>query len=101
MKVLMNHKWKGEVRELQNIIERAVLLCDGEYITLRDLPPHASSEASSRYPDELKAAVRNFERQHILSILQRCANDKNKCAEILGIGLSSLYRKIDELDIQI
>lgn len=101
MKILMNYKWKGEVRELENAIERAVLLCEGNYITLKDLPPHAYADVSTEYPDDLKTSVRNFERQHILSILRRVDNDKIKCAEILGIGLSSLYRKIDELNIKV
>jgi len=101
MKVLMNHKWKGEVRELENIIERAVLLCEGECITLRDLPPNAFVGVSMEYADDLKTSVRNFEKQHILSILKRVDNDKNKCADIIGIGLSSLYRKIDELGIKL
>lgn len=101
MRVLMNYHWKGEVRELENAIERAVLLCEGVYITLKDLPPHAYADVSTEYPDDLKSSVRNFERQHISSILRRVDNDKIKCAEILGIGLSSLYRKIDELDIKI
>jgi len=101
MKVLMNYQWKGEVRELENMIERAVLLCEGDYITLENLPPHASTQRFEGYPDELKAAVRQFEKQHISAILRRVNNDKVKCAKILGIGLSSLYRKIDELGIEI
>lgn len=101
IKVLMNYKWKGEVRELENVIERAVLLCESDYITLKDLPPHAYTGVSMDYADDLKTSVRNFEKQHILSILKRVDNDKNRCAEILGIGLSSLYRKIDELDIKL
>lgn len=101
MKALMNYKWKGEVRELENIIERAVLLCESDYITLKDLPPHTCSGVTMEYADDLKTSVRNFEKQHILSILKRVDNDKNRCAEILGIGLSSLYRKIDELDIKL
>ena len=101
MKVLMNYKWKGEVRELENAIERAVLLCEGDYITIQDLPPHASMGIAMEYADDLKTSVRNFEKQHILSILRRVENDKNRCAEMLGIGLSSLYRKIDELGIKL
>ncbi len=99
MKVLMNYNWKGEVRELENIIERAVLLCESQYISLTELPPHACAEFSFNYPDDLKESVRNFERQHIMSILRREDNDKNKGAKALNIGLSSLYRKIDELEI--
>jgi len=53
------------------------------------------------YADDLQTSVRNFEKQHILSILKRVDNDKNKCADIIGIGLSSLYRKIDELEIKL
>lgn len=101
MKVLMNYKWKGEVRELENVIERAVLLCEDSYITLKDLPPHAAMGVAMEYADDLKTSVRNFEKQHILAILKRVDNDKNRCAELLGIGLSSLYRKIDELDIKL
>lgn len=100
MKILMNYDWKGEVRELENIIERAVLLCESEYITIAELPPHTCTELTLNYPDDLKESVRNFERQHIISILRREGNDKNKCAKALNIGLSSLYRKIDELEIK-
>lgn len=101
LQILMNYKWKGEVRELENLIERAVLLCEGDFITPSDLPPHIQKDLVVEYPDDLKTSVKNFERQHILSILRRVNGDKNKCAEILGIGLSSLYRKIEELNIEL
>jgi len=101
MKILMNYKWKGEVRELENIIERAVLLCESDCICPRDLPPYAQTELIADFPDDLKTSVKNFERQHILTILKRVDNDKNKCAQLLGIGLSSLYRKIEELEIKL
>ncbi len=101
LRVLVNYKWQGQVRELENIIERAVLLCDSNYITINDLPPHTCSDIMASYTDDLKTSVKNFERQHILSIIKRVEKDKYKCAELLGIGLSSLYRKIDELGIEI
>ncbi len=101
LKILINYKWKGEVRELENIIERAVLLCEGDYISPKDLPPHTQEDIVPDYSDDLKTSVKNFERQHILDILRRVDGDKNKCAEILGIGLSSLYRKIYELGIDL
>jgi len=99
MKKLINYNWKGEVRELENIVERAVLLCDGDLITLEDLPERAQGDRGNAYPDNLKEASRNFEKSHIISILDHHDNDKAKAAEILGIGLSSLYRKIDDLGI--
>jgi transcriptional regulator with PAS, ATPase and Fis domain len=65
------------------------------------LPPHTATGVAVEYADDLKTSVRNFEKQHILAILKRVDNDKNRCAELLGIGLSSLYRKIDELGIKL
>ena len=100
MRRLVNYNWKGEVRELENIVERAVLLSDGDTITLDDLPRKAKTGGSGDYPDNLKEATRNFEKSHIMTMLERCENDKAKVAETLGIGLSSLYRKIDDLDIE-
>ncbi len=99
MKSLVNYKWKGEVRELENFVERAVLLSDGDMISKADLPEKAQDSASSEFPDNLKEATRNFEKAHIVNILERHENDKAKAAEILGIGLSSLYRKVDDLGI--
>lgn len=101
LQILMNYQWKGEVRELENIIERAVLLCEGDFITPADLPQHIQKNLIVEYSDDLKTSVKNFERQHISAILRRVNGDKNRCAEILGIGLSSLYRKIEELNIQL
>lgn len=100
MRILMNYNWKGEVRELENIIERAVLLSDGEYIKNSDLPQTNIDETIPNYPDNLKQAVRAFEKFHISNILNRVNRDKNKTSEILDIGLSSLYRKIDELNVK-
>ena len=99
MKNMVNYHWKGEVRELENIVERAVLLCDGDMISSADLPKRAQDVPSSDYPDNLKEATKSFEKSHIMSALERAEGDKAKAAENLGIGLSSLYRKIDDLGI--
>ncbi|MEA3288498.1 MAG: sigma-54 dependent transcriptional regulator [Candidatus Marinimicrobia bacterium] len=100
MKHLIDYHWKGEVRELENIVERAVLLSDGDMITTEDLPERARESVDSTFPDNLKEASREFEQSHILNILERHDHDKAKVAEVLGIGLSSLYRKIDDLGIE-
>ena len=102
MKALINHSWKGEVRELENMIERAVLLCDEEYLTIDNLQGSSMPDTSIKksYSPPLKNAVREFEKNHIRRILEMVEYDKTKAAEFLDIGLSSLYRKIDELDIQ-
>ncbi|MDK2976776.1 MAG: hypothetical protein PWP06_1251 [Candidatus Marinimicrobia bacterium] len=102
MKALINYPWKGEVRELENMIERAVLLCDGEYVTIDNLQSANMEDPVSgrHFPPALKQAVREFERYHIRKILEQVEFDKSKASEILDIGLSSLYRKIDDLRIE-
>lgn len=100
MRALLNYEWQGNVRELENVIERAMVLGEEEIITLQDLPPHlAESGKTLESSTDLKEAMRIYERQHIMRVLEEADNDKKQAAEMLGIGLSSLYRKIEELDI--
>ncbi len=100
MRLLMAHAWRGGVRELENVIERAVIFCDGSHITRAELPPSLSNApVGPDTPDDLREAMRMFERRHILDVMHRCAYNKEAAAKLLGIGLSSLYRKIDELEI--
>ncbi|HLY72545.1 MAG TPA: sigma-54 dependent transcriptional regulator [Planctomycetota bacterium] len=94
---LEQYPWPGNVRELANVLERALILNDGQSIKASDFPGFL---ASSKAPieDDLKAARQSFERAHILRILEKCAGDKRKAADLLGIDLSSLYRKLEEND---
>jgi DNA-binding NtrC family response regulator len=91
--------WKGNVRELDNAIQRAVILGDGPMITPADLPPDLAPTPGDPFAvDELNEAVSRFERLHIQRILQQTP-DKKEAARRLGMGLSSLYRKIGELGL--
>lgn len=98
MRALLNHEWRGNVRELENVIERAVIFAEGRQIELEDLP-FETEGMSDDAGEELKDAMRQFERQHILASLKRHNYDKAETARQLGIGVSSLYRKLDELEI--
>lgn len=98
MRALLNHEWRGNVRELENVIERAVIFAEGRQIMLEDLP-FSTEGLSDEVGEELKDALRQFERQHILGSLRRHNYDKVETARHLGIGVSSLYRKLDELSI--
>lgn len=100
MAVLIEYEWKGNVRELENAIERAMILCDGHKLTLQHFPHLYSSEYNS-HPQtlDLKSSVRKFEQERILKALEASEQDKSKAAEMLGLSLSSLYRKISELGI--
>jgi two-component system response regulator PilR (NtrC family) len=102
MKELLNHHWKGEVRELENIIERAVIFAEGKLITRNELPhlfAHQPSLFSFREDKTLKEAVAEFERAYIAHVLRRHPA-KEELARVLNISLSSLYRKIEELNIE-
>jgi DNA-binding NtrC family response regulator len=101
MRILLNYSWKGGIRELENVIERALILCEDEFITKRDLPPNMTDiDYEADIPDRMKDAVATFEKKHIISILKRVENNKEEAAKILDISLSSLYRKMDELNIK-
>lgn len=100
MKILMTAPWKGNVRELENVIQRAVILGEGPLITAKDLPPGLAPDPSVCFTDDLREAVAHFEKQHILRILRETP-DKKEAARRLGVALSSLYRKIEELGIEL
>jgi len=102
MQMLLQHEWKGEIRELENIIERAVIFCLGEFITPIDLPEffHAgvSIEALEGFPS-LDAAMNNLERQYILAELEKNQFNKEQTAKTLKISLPTLYRRLKDLQI--
>jgi two-component system response regulator PilR (NtrC family) len=98
MRALLNHTWRGNVRELENVIERAVIFAEGRPIGVEDLP-FATDGITDDVGEDLKDALRQFERQHIIYSLRRHQYDKSETAKHLGIGVSSLYRKLEELNI--
>ncbi|MDY0083618.1 MAG: sigma-54 dependent transcriptional regulator [Ignavibacteriaceae bacterium] len=104
MRAMMSHEWKGEVRELENIIERAVIFCKSDMITIQELPVSFKLKADEydfSFTGSLDESVRKFERDFILRALDSNENNKEKTADALKVGLSTLYRKLKELDIKI
>ncbi|MGE5438547.1 MAG: sigma 54-interacting transcriptional regulator, partial [Bacteroidota bacterium] len=100
MRLLMNHDWRGGVRELENVIERAIIFAREEVITINDLSDYLKGNTfSDNFPDALKDALKIFEREHIIKTIKKYNYDKEEAAKALMIGLSSLYRKMEELDI--
>jgi len=90
---LIGRPWKGNVRELENVLERAIVLGGNDLISLRDLSVE-STAAQDATPQDLRGAVRRFERQHLKEVLAATQADKRKAARVLGISLASLYRKL-------
>ena len=101
VRVLMALPWKGNVRELDNVIEHTMILAEGERLTLKDLPAAvvASSQGQPAFTFNLRDALRQFEKQHIMRALEQTNQDRREAATVLDISLSSLYRKIEELEI--
>jgi DNA-binding NtrC family response regulator len=101
LKFLVGQPWKGNVRELDNVIEHAMILGNGEWITVSDLP-RSLREGEAGIPpvaDDLRDALRAYEKIHIETLLRRVGNEKRQAADALGLSLSSLYRKMNELGI--
>jgi DNA-binding NtrC family response regulator len=93
LRVLLAHPWHGNVRELENVLERAMLLSDDDVIRVDDLVAGGAPPAPSP-PLALRDAVRDFERSHVLDVLARHHDNKREAARALGISLASLYRKL-------
>jgi DNA-binding NtrC family response regulator len=97
---LYNYSWPGNIRELRNSIESAVVLSKGNSITPEDLPPSVvSGEEGTYIKIDLGVSMAEAERVIIESTLNYCNGNKSKTAEVLGIGRKTLHRKISEYDI--
>jgi two-component system response regulator HydG len=106
---LLAYEWPGNVRELENSMERAVALARREEVGLDDLPEKirgyhgndvsasvsVSAAAPAPAPEEL-LTVEEMERRHILRVLKACGGGKAAAAAILGLHLSTLYRKLEQ-----
>jgi len=104
MKILMSLPWKGNVRELDNVLERAMILGTGEWITPADLPlgedaPQDMLHSTPGY--RLKDALRAYEKSYIENTLKETACDRTRVARLLGLSRSSLYRKMEHLGISL
>jgi two-component system response regulator PilR (NtrC family) len=101
MRVLMSLPWKGNIRELDNVLERAMILGNGEWIRPVDLPGQKSNGDESSTEDNLSKALELYEKTHVERTLGKCAGDKVRAAELLGLSLSTLYRKLEKLGIDL
>jgi transcriptional regulator with PAS, ATPase and Fis domain len=93
--------WKGNVRELDNIIEHMMILAEGDRLKMEHVPAALKSDAAvTPLLLNLKEALRQFEKQHIAQVLEQAGQDRKQAALLLDISLSSLYRKLEELGIE-
>jgi two-component system, NtrC family, response regulator AtoC len=105
--LLINFSWPGNVRQLENVLHRAAILADGDCVRIADLPPevaHVPGTGNAVAADgivpsgegSLRDRVRRFEVSLIRRAIDEAAGDRRAAAQRLGIGLSSLYRKLEE-----
>jgi DNA-binding NtrC family response regulator len=109
LEALCNYHWPGNVRQLRNCLERAILMSNGDRISLKELPPeiimpvHSLATAVNQTIETIKAIDSNsessvplheVERQQIISALERTGWHRSKTAELLGISPSTLYRRL-------
>lgn len=109
--------WSGNVRQLRNCLERAILLADNGMITPRELPPEIafrtektnvsvsygspSREPVSSFQNTTPSNLRDVERQQIIGALEKTGWHRGKTAELLGISPSTLYRRLREYDLDV
>ena len=96
---LQQHDWKGNIRELKNVIERAVILADGPELTLENLPLDLQVSNFNSQKNASSFDLAGVEKLHIQKVLLYTKGNKTEAAKLLNIGLTTLYRKIDEYDL--
>ncbi|WP_199118044.1 sigma-54 dependent transcriptional regulator [Pedobacter sp. ASV28] len=93
--ILQKHSWKGNIRELKNVMERLAILTNGEIVDTSQLP-------AEFFIDEVSANafdLQTIEKQHIQKVLAHTKGNKTETARLLNIGLTTLYRKLEEYQI--
>ena len=101
LSTLEQQPWKGNIRELRNVIERSLIVCAGDRLDIADLPLEIQNahyeQSDDGMPDCFELSA--MERRHIARVLEYTKGNKTEAARLLKIGLTTLYRKIEEYKI--
>lgn len=97
LQLLRSYSWKGNIRELKNVLERAVILVEGDEVLPSDLPYEIQQQAGAVNGSLSLAAI---EKEHIRKILLSTKGNKTRAARVLEIGLATLYRKMEEYQLK-
>src|SRR4030043_1520990 len=103
MAALKNYAWPGNIRELQNVVERAVALCEGNMVELADLPDEIRrhSPADDKIIIPVGSSLEEIEHLAIIQTLKKTGGDKELTARLLGLGLATLYRRLKEMQVEV
>jgi DNA-binding NtrC family response regulator len=101
IEALKQHTWRGNIRELKNVIERSVILCETETLDISVLPTEFKNNTlfSTDGKQHADFELANAEKLHIKKVLNYTNGNKTKAAELLNIALTTLYRKLEEYRI--
>ncbi|WP_442891739.1 helix-turn-helix domain-containing protein [Dissulfurispira sp.] len=103
--MLIKYKWEGNVRELENVMERAITISDDDVVGIEDLPDEITNykeqlpETINLYPSGM--TLFDVERMHIQNVLNSTGGNKSRAARMLGIDYSTLRRKLKSTDIEV
>jgi len=97
MEIFMNYEWPGNVRQLKNVIERAVVLARGERITIRELPNEFLAHCKKMKNIDTVKPLKTLERQAINDALLLCSGNISKAARQLGISRKTFYKRLKEI----
>ena len=97
--LLVHSYWKGNIRELKNIIERAVILASGKELTLENLPLDLQFTNAGSHNLSPSFELAHVEKMHIQKVMIHTKGNKTEAAKLLNIGLTTLYRKIEEYEL--
>jgi len=102
LEVLRKYHWPGNIRELKNLVERTVILCEGDTIALKHFPKHifTATQKESGESIELGRELHEIEKDVIFKTLKMTRNNKTKAAQILGISLKTMHNKLNKYYIE-
>jgi DNA-binding NtrC family response regulator len=100
MDLVFAHHWPGNVRELENVVERSMILAKGDVVTTEHLPSELRIQEPYSLTSETAADLNRVERDHVRSVLEKCAWNKYKAAKMMGISRSTLYSKIKRFGLK-
>ncbi|MDQ7788248.1 MAG: sigma-54 dependent transcriptional regulator [Thermodesulfovibrionales bacterium] len=100
MEILRDYYWPGNVRQLRNIIERAVVLASGQTLTIRDLPNEILSTYNHKPDNNSMRSLKEMEIQAVRNAIHECQGNKSKAARMLGISRKAFYKRLRELSVK-